>query len=156
MCAPTSNQDSDLDSLSFAVGHFSRTTYYDFYTGMVIDWVADKVRLYVTDLTIGRMMIREAKQRDPDIDTSKIVLLRSPFGLKQFAAQMHRIWEDPKSDTYGVNTMSAAADGTHLVVTVTGVPGGASTANAAETETWLTGLGEIPVVIISEPPVRML
>ncbi len=165
MCAPTSKNNSDLDSLSSAVGQFSRTKYPDIYAGSSVDQAAGNLRLYVTDLSVGRKMVQEAKRLNPEINTDRVMILKSPFSLEQMAAQMRSIWSNSISTTLKVNTMSAAPDGTHMIVTVTGTPdfNGAEiaakmVAALSKEDIQVSGPGQIviPIIVVPGGPVHLL
>lgn len=161
---PAPDEEGDISSLASAVGHFGHTKYCDIFGGISLDWAADNIRLYVTDLTIGQKMVLEAQKNNPYVDTSKVVLIKSPFSRQQFSVQMHDIWSDQISNDLKVNVMSASPDCTHMTVTVTETSNFDAAAIGAQIVARLTENIEasdarkpiIPIEIVPGGPVRPL
>jgi hypothetical protein len=125
-----------LRALAGAVDEIGRGSAAATYANVVLDPVADTVKIYLTDPAAAPGLLAAAKRNHPGIDTALARILTAAYPKRQLDAARDRLLPSMARPGSAINSVAVATDGSGLIV-------GESGANVAH----LAASAGVPVTV---------
>ncbi len=115
-----SDRLTPLRKLASALDHVGRSLHRTSYSTLQIDALNDQVTVYLTDPSVGRQLIADARRLEPAVNVSQVRVLKAKYSLVRLHAARDEFLAHTRSQrlSYSIYSVAVATDGSGLEVKV--------------------------------------